>query len=331
MKKVCGMNGFGRFGIHFLRYYLKNLNKNKFVLKYINDPKLSFEKIKEIIRNDQYVKLQNFDLKFKKDSIIFYASSKNKLEIIFTNDKINKISWHPLIDYYLECSGEKLNKINFLINKYKNINNLILSATSHEASKTLIYGFNHKEYNKKYKTISYGSCTVNAFVPIANSIDKNYKIKDCDVNVIHNLPEYKINENTNNLERRFCTLSSSGPKLLKFLNKKNFNVNYTLVPYTGPSMMDIRFKISKKPKSLDNVVTKIKNNLKKIYDFDKKDKNSNEYKFIETNLNIILSNSSLKNNNIYLSGYFDNENSVVRFNDIINYIVMQNLKNVKKM
>ena len=331
MKKICGMNGFGRFGLHFLRFYLKNFKKNKFILKYINDTNLSFNKIKEIIKKDKYVKLNKFDLKFTKNSIIFFSSSKNRQEIIFTNEKLNNIPWCSLIHYFLECSGEKSDKTNFLIKKYKNISNLLFSATNHEADKTLIYGFNHEEYKKKYKTISYGSCTVNAFVPIAHLINQNFIIRDCDVNVIHNLPEYKIFQDNYKLERRFCTLSSSGPRLLKFLNKNNFNVNYTLVPYTGPSIMDIRFRLDKKPRNLNSVVTKIKENLIKIYDFDKKDKNSNKYKFIESNLKLVISNSALINNNIYLSGYFDNENSVVRYNDIINYIVLQNIKNVNQM
>ena len=72
MKKICGMNGFGRFGLHFLRFYLKNFKKNKFILKYINDTNLSFNKIKEIIKKDKYVKLNKFDLKFTKNSIIFF-------------------------------------------------------------------------------------------------------------------------------------------------------------------------------------------------------------------------------------------------------------------
>ena len=333
MMKIFGINGFGRFGIHLLRFYLKNQKKNKFLIKYINDKSLTFTKIKQIISNDEYIKLHEFDLKFNKNSITFFSKSKNKFQIFFTNTPIKRINWLNSIDYFLECGGEKIQNLRFILKQNNNIKNIILSATSHEVNKTLIYGFNHKEYTSKFKTISYGSCTVNAFVPLANVINKFFLIENCDVNVIHNLSENKLKNKENyKIERRFCTLTSSAPKLLKFINKNNFNVNYSLVPYSGPSIMDIRFKLKKKPQSLKSLITKIKNELKTIYDFDVIDKGSNSYKFILNNLKIIISNSSLKDKTLYLSGYFDNENSVVRFYDIINHILQtNNIKNVKKM
>tara|TARA_B100001057_G_scaffold446114_1_gene484376 strand:+ start:8676 stop:9671 length:996 start_codon:yes stop_codon:yes gene_type:complete len=325
MKNICGINGFGRFGIHLLRFYLKNIKKNQYEIKYINDSKLSLVKIKKLIKNDPYIDLFKYDITLKKNSIIFFSSTNYRKEIFFSNIQTKKIKWFSSIDYFLECSGEKIEKIKFITKKHQNIKNIILSATSATADKTLIYGFNHNLYKARYKSISYGSCTVNAFVPLANLLNKIYKINDCDVNVIHNLPNYKILDKENyKLERRFCTLSSSAPKLLHFLNDKNFNVNYTLVPYSGPSIMDIRFRLEKKPRSLKSILTKITKKLKNVYDYDLVDRNSNNYKFIENNLKIIFSNSSIKKNNLYLFGYFDNENSVVRYNDILNHIVLVN-------
>lgn len=334
MKKICGMNGFGRFGIHFLRYYLINHSKkNIFSIKYINDDKLTFKKIKELIVNDEYINLSSFDYKFKKSSIILFNKSKDPLEIYFTNKSLKKISWLNKIDYYLECSGNKVEYLNFIKNKFENIEKIIISATSNTSDQTLVYGYNNDKYKLKSKTISYGSCTVNAFVPLANFINKKFKIQDCDVNVIHNLPKYKLHNETNiELRRKYCTLSSSGIKLLSFLNKNNFNVNYTLVPYTGPSIMDIRFRLSKKPISLRDTFKKIKSNLKNLYSYDLNDKGSNNYKFINNNLKLILNESSQKGKSLYLFGYFDNENSVVRYYDLIKYIISENKKrNVKKM
>ena len=36
-KAVCGVNGFGRFGLHLLNYYLESEDKSKFEIKFIND------------------------------------------------------------------------------------------------------------------------------------------------------------------------------------------------------------------------------------------------------------------------------------------------------
>ena len=82
---------------------------------------------------------------------------------------------------------------------------------------------------------------MNAYVPLADCLNKIYKILDSDVNVIHNIQNYKL-KNYNTLTRKFCTLEKSGLNLLNFLNSKNFNVNYTIIPYDGVSIMDLTTK-----------------------------------------------------------------------------------------
>ena len=71
---------------------------------------------------------------------------------------------------------------------------VIISATSWDVDKTIIYGFNHKDFSNNYKIISYGSCTVNAYVPIANFINEQYSIIDSDVNVVHNTCIYSCKQ-----------------------------------------------------------------------------------------------------------------------------------------
>ena len=66
---------------------------------------------------------------------------------------------------------------------------VLISATSWDADKTLVFGYNHQEYSPELKIISYGSCTVNAYMPFANWIHDNYQIIDSDVNVIHNIQQ----------------------------------------------------------------------------------------------------------------------------------------------
>ena len=92
-------------------------------------------------------------------------------------------------------------------------------------------------------------------MPLGEYINKNFGICDADVNVIHNIQQYRLRDNYT-LTRKFCTLEKSGPKLLSFLNSRNFNVNYTVVPYSGVSTIDFRFKIKKIPK-LNQFVKKI--------------------------------------------------------------------------
>ena len=118
----------------------------------------------------------------------------------------------------------------------------MISATSYDCDQTLIYGFNHEKYRKSSRIISYGSCTVDAYIPLADWINKNFRVSSSDLNIVHNTPDYKIMEyGKDSIAVHSCSLEKIGPKLLYFLNKNNFHINYTLIPFSGVSIIDFRF------------------------------------------------------------------------------------------
>ena len=55
---------------------------------------------------------------------------------------------------------------------------------------------------------------------------------DSDVNVIHNIQHFRLEDNQT-LIRKFCTLEKSGANLLDYINANNFTVNYTVITYSG--------------------------------------------------------------------------------------------------
>ena len=55
MKKIAGINGFGRFGLHLLKYWLDRSEKSFFFIKYINDDFLTINQIIEILKKDKNV------------------------------------------------------------------------------------------------------------------------------------------------------------------------------------------------------------------------------------------------------------------------------------
>ncbi len=244
MKKSSGLNGFGRFSLHFFKQWLDKYEKSNFTIDYINDEKLSIKEILKILRSDYKVSFKDYKFSEKKKYIIV-SFRKKIIKILVTKHKSHKISWIGEPEIFFECSGlntskEKSKK--FLKNKTKFI---LISATSYDCDRTIINGFNDIIINNKDRIISYGSCTVNAFTILANELNKKFKILKSDVNVIHNLPRHKILKNKT-LIRKYCTLEKMGPKLLNFLNSNNFNVNYTLVPFDGISIMDFHFVTKKK-------------------------------------------------------------------------------------
>lgn len=322
MKKITGINGFGRFGLHLLKYWLDYSNNANFEISYINDDTLSIQDAFNIITTDFYVKFDEYEISLSDDSLVILSSDGINRIIKYTNKPKSEIPWVGMPHIFLECSGK--NTIAKDCEGYilGNTKLVIISATSWDV-KTLIYGFNHYDYSKDMKVISYGSCTVNAYVPLANYIHKKYGIIESDANFIHNIPEYKLKD-FNTLNRKFCTLEKSGPNLLGFIDKNNFTVNYTVVPYSGVSMLDFRFKLEKNIPE-EEIIEDLscafsKGDLKSLYDLEESDRGPKAHNCTVYSAVFIKDNIRLLNNNLYLYGYFDNDNSANRYFDLINYI-----------
>tara|TARA_B100000886_G_scaffold331238_1_gene282548 strand:- start:608 stop:1591 length:984 start_codon:yes stop_codon:yes gene_type:complete len=323
MKKVAGMNGFGRFGLHLLKYWLDRSSDSSFSIKYINDDTLTIEEALKIIQNDEFVVFNKYNIKISGEKIRFLKPNGEINELIFTNDKKDDISWIGEPNMFFECSGKntiKRDSSTFLVGKTEAV---IISATSWDADETIVFGFNHKSFDYKNKVISYGSCTVNAYVPLANYINDKYGIIDSDVNVIHNIQKYRLQDNYT-LNRKFCTLEKSGALLLPFINENNFLVNYTVIPYPGVSIIDYRFRIRDKI-NLSEFYKNLKNEcdegtLKGLYNIEEHDLGP------EVNNCTIFSSVFIKqgikviNDQVYIFSYFDNENSVNRYFDLVTYI-----------
>ena len=323
--KSTGINGFGRFALHLFKYWLERADKAKFQILYINDDTLTVKDIYSMISSDRYVKFPKDTIDIDGNCLVLKRSNGQRFKILVTNSKSKQITWLGKPDIFFECSGKHSKSKMcepFLFGSTKIV---VISATSYDADSTLIYGFNHNSFKASDKIISYGSCTVNAYVPLAAFIDSQYKIMESDVNVIHNQPQYKLKELENcTLIRKSCTLQKSGLNLLRFLNSKNFNVNYTLIPYSGTSIIDLRFKLKNIPpkdRFLSWLLKEVKTGvLKNLYNIDAIDYGPDKYLnstfsavFIEDKIKII-------GDNLYLFGYFDNENSANRYYDLIQFL-----------
>lgn len=323
MKINTGINGFGRFGLHLIKYWLDRAHTSNFEISFINDDTLSIQDSLNIILNDKAVLFNKYKVSISGDTLVFLEPDGDKYCIRYTNTPKESIPWMGEPDIVLECSGKSTLAKDcepYLFDKTKLV---IISATSWDCEKTLVYGFNHTEYKNDMKIISYGSCTVNAFVPIANYIQKKYGVHDSDVNVIHNIQSYRL-KNFNTLNRKFCTLEKSGPNLLGFLDQNNFIVNYTVVPYNGVSTLDMRFRIQNKA-SRDEIIDDLHKaftvgELQNLYNIDEFDVGPEVYNCSTYSEVFIKENIKVLNDNIYLFGYFDNENSVNRYYDLTSYI-----------
>lgn len=317
---TTGINGFGRFGLHLLKYWLDRIDNANFLISYINDEYLSVEKALEIITTDKSVWFNDYKVSLAANNLIFVIPSGKEFIIEYTNEKKRDIPWRGSPDIVLECSGRYTQHRScceyFIIGNTKLV---IISATSQTADKTIIYGFNEKEFSKELSIISYGSCTVNAYVPLANFINNTFGIIDSDVHVIHNIQSYKLPE-FNTLKRQACTLEKSGLRLLPFLNEQNFVVNYTIIPYDGVSIIEFRFRL-KNAVSRDAIASEIENScsdgvLKDLYSLVETDTGPEMHNCTRFSCVFVKNEIRLVGDNLYLFAYFDNENSPNRYFDL---------------
>ncbi len=323
MAIIAGINGFGRFGLHLLKYWLDRSHQAHFSIRYINDDTLTAQDAYSIITTDKAVHFNKYTVELFDGTFIFKRPDGAVMRIEFTHARKDAVSWLGKPHFFFECSGKNSVVKDCKIFLRNNTKHVIISCTSWDADKTLIYGFNHKEFNSKFKIISYGSCTVNAYVPLAVYLHEKYGIAESDANFIHNIQSYKL-ASFKTLNRKFCTLERSGQRLLSFLNENNFTVNYTVVPYTGVSIFDFRFKLNKattKEKFIqgldDTILTGM---LKGLYTIDDIDKGPEIYNCTTYSAVFIRDKIKLISDNLYLFGYFDNENSVNRYYDLVDYI-----------
>lgn len=317
----AGINGFGRFGLHLLRYWALNHDKAQFSIDYVNDDQLSLEAVKNIVNSDPlFYSMGTFV--FEDNSIKITLRDGSEHIVKYTNEPADKITWVGKPDIFLECSGQYSQNRQQLSNFFTGGTNLVLvSATSTICDQILIYGYNHETLDASSNLISYGSCTVNAFFPLASELNKAYGILESDVNIIHNVPSYKL-EGYKEPVRKECTLEALAPSMLSFLNPSNFKVNYTLIPYTGVSIIDYRFKLGRSV-SQDEVLSFVDKLCENggLYELINEDSGAAAHKFTSSSAVLVKSSMKALGDNLYIHAYFDNENSVNRYFDVANYIL----------
>lgn len=322
-KLSVGINGAGRFGLHLLQYWIDHQDSALFAINYINDSLLTSENIATIIQGDKYLRLRDYVSLDNNCLVVRLPTKIHRIEL--TQSELHEIAWLGKPDIFLECSGKHTKDTELSNVNIGNTLKTIISATSWTADEILVVGHNHTAH-KNTPVVSYGSCTVNAYIPLAHMIDARFGVIDSDVNIIHNVPVHQL-ENFQTIERRECTLALVAPRLLNFINEDNFSVNYSLVPYDGVSVMDFRFRLRDKV-DRQHVVSTVQKEinegyLKELYDLTPSDTGPEPHKFTKASAVLIESSIILKGDNLYFQAYFDNENSVNRYYDLINYFCLE--------
>ena len=175
-----GINGLGRIGRMIVRSIYENY-KGKIIIKHINN-RSSSEICSKLLKYDSVHGKFNYEIKSAQN---FIKISKDKISYT-QHSNIDDIKWKKYdVDYVFECTG-KFNSRNKLTPYLKNgVKKVIVSAPCKMADKTIVFGVNHKNINKSDKIISAASCTTNCLAPVADVINKNFKILNGFMTTIH--------------------------------------------------------------------------------------------------------------------------------------------------
>jgi len=321
VRLTAGINGFGRFGLHLLRYWLDRQDKASFALTAINDSALSIKDALGILCDDPYVRFDDCQLDHNGSHLNLVTSDHEATRILYSTGPAEAMPWLGATDLLFEASGQYVAADDCRELLREKTLQILISATSEKADQTLIYGFNHEDWTPCRGIISYGSCTVNAYVPLAAWIHDHYGVVDSDVNVIHNSPQHRMRHT---LQRSNCTLERSGPSILEFLKPSNFAVKYTIVPYSGVSIVDFRFR-TQRPVSRNVFLRDLRSALESgplesLYAIEQTDTGPEPHVCTPFSAVFIADQVRTRGDNLYLQAYLDTENSANRFFDLADYV-----------
>jgi len=200
-----GINGMGRIGRMVIRAIIESKNKN-IVIKHINNRSNS-EVSCSLLKYDSIHGKFNANLSFDKNHLII-----NKNKISFSQESnIKDIDWKKYnVDYVFECTGKFNSKEKLLAHIKNGAKKVIVSAPCKNADKTIVYGVNEKMLSKNDLVISAASCTTNCLAPVANVLNKSFKIQKGFMTTIHAFTsDQRILDNSHKDPRRARSASQS--------------------------------------------------------------------------------------------------------------------------
>ncbi len=175
-----GINGFGRIGRNFFRAAKQRGADIDFVA--VNDLG-SLETMAHLLKYDSVLGVLPDTIKATKGGI---KVGSDTLKVLQERDPKN-LPWAELgVDLVIESTGFFTDRPKAALHLEAGAPLVIVSAPSNGADATIVYGVNHKDFDrKKHQVISNASCTTNCFVPMVKVPDDAFGIVNGMMTTIH--------------------------------------------------------------------------------------------------------------------------------------------------
>jgi len=319
------LHGAGRFAQHVYAWLHQEQNHAPHLtLSHWCDEVLDADAVCRLLHTHDRLDFAAAQPAVEEGAIALTRADGQRCRIPFFHGPATAAPWLGEADVWLECSGRYPTAMQcrgFLTGR---IARVLVSATCWDADQTLVMGYNEKDWQRDAQVLSYGSCTVNALVPLAHWLHQSYGVVEAEMQVIHNLPAHRMEPHP---RRQPCTLARMGPQLLPWLQAERFAVNYTLIPYTGASLLDMRFRLQDVPAQRE-VIGALRaacesGPLAGYYSLMADDPGVGAVVGSPFNAVLHQAGVTVQGDTLRLSGYFDNENSAARYWALAQWLMMQ--------
>lgn len=178
MIKVA-INGFGRIGRLVFRIMEEDPDFEVVAINDLTDPEQLAYLLKYDTSHRTYLK---DEITYDEENIIVKG---RKIKIYAEMDPIN-LPWQELqIDEVFECTGKFTSKEKAEAHIKAGAKKVIISAPAKGDVKTIVYGVNENILDGTEQIISAASCTTNCLAPVANIINKEFKIIKGYMTTVH--------------------------------------------------------------------------------------------------------------------------------------------------
>lgn len=179
MTVKVGINGFGRIGrLAFRR--IEEISSDLEVVAINNRAKPAF--LAHLLQFDSGQGRFDAEIKAAADALIV----NGRKVMIFSERDASKLDWVDKagVDIVLECTGAYTSMEKAQAHLDAGAKKVIISAPAGQM-KTIVYGVNDHLLNDSDQIVSAGSCTTNCLAPMANALNKEFKIKAGTMTTIH--------------------------------------------------------------------------------------------------------------------------------------------------
>ena len=178
MSVKVAINGFGRIGRNILRAIIES-NRTDIDVIAIND-------LGPVATNAHLLQYDSvhgrFPIKVKHSKTSLNAGSGDIRVTALRNPA--DLPWQD-IDVVLECTGVFTDRDKAAIHLDNGASQVLVSAPSKGADKTIVYGVNHTEISAADRVVSNASCTTNCLAPVAQVLHQKIGIKRGFMTTVH--------------------------------------------------------------------------------------------------------------------------------------------------